>query len=176
MSTSTPIGVGRVKDPALKPMSRPHSQPNRLALLLFLGLALLPVACGPLKSDAQSPALAVAELRVGNQTLQAEIADTPESMERGLMFRDHLPDSQAMLFVFAAPQQVSFWMRNTSIPLDVAYLDRDGRILEIHQMFPFDESSITSHSDRVAYALETNQNWFEKRHISIGTPISGLKK
>ncbi len=95
-------------------------------------------------------------------------------MERGLMFRKTLEENKGMLFVFPEPKQAVFWMRNTQIPLSVAYLDAKGRILEIHDMFPYDETAVPSSSPLVAYALETNQGWFGKNKISPADQASGL--
>jgi len=92
------------------------------------------------------------------------------------MYRESLPENHAMLFVFEGPRQASFWMRNTRIPLSIAYLDASGKILEIHDMQPFDETSIRSRSLAVAFALEVNQGWFRKQGIGPGDRVSGLDK
>ncbi|MDR1146480.1 MAG: DUF192 domain-containing protein [Verrucomicrobiales bacterium] len=138
-------------------------------LPLLLALALL-AACR--QANPPQP-LESATLTVERFTVSAEIADTPPTMTRGLMFRDALPPDHGMLFVFERPRRASFWMRNTRIPLSVAYLDADGRILEIHDLFPHDETPVPSYSDQVAYALEMNRGWFARHGITPGMTVSG---
>ncbi len=138
-------------------------------------LALFISGCS--KPQSQYPAqvrLKTTVLTVGSHTLNVEIADTPETMERGLMFRKTLGENEGMLFVFPEPKQAVFWMRNTRIPLSVAYLDAKGRILEIHDMFPYDETAVPSRSPLVAYALETNQSWFLRSGIGPSDVIHNL--
>ncbi|MDD5260645.1 MAG: DUF192 domain-containing protein [Methylacidiphilales bacterium] len=138
-------------------------------------LALFVSGCTkPQSQDPSQARLKTAVLTVGSHQLNVEIADTPETMERGLMFRKSLGENEGMLFVFPEPKQAVFWMRNTRIPLSVAYLDATGRILEIHDMFPYDETAVSSRSPLVAYALETNQGWFVGNKISPADKARGL--
>ena len=85
--------------------------------------------------------------------LNAEIADTHETRQLGLMFRQSLPDGEGMFFVFETDQILSFWMKNTYIPLSIAYISFDGRIIDIKDMFPHDETPVVS-SRSVRYALQ----------------------
>ncbi len=96
-----------------------------------------------------------------------EIADTPEERAEGLMFRSSLPEDQGMLFVFPRPRLLGFWMKNTSIPLSIAYLDDDGTVLEIHDMEPHSLESVSSRQP-ARYALEVNQGTFERLGITLG--------
>jgi uncharacterized membrane protein (UPF0127 family) len=137
--------------------------------VLWLAVAMLAWACSPAAETGGK--LKTATLQVAQLSISAEIADTPATMERGLMFRDSLPADSGMLFVFGSPQQASFWMRNTSIPLSIAYLDTEGRILEIHDMFPYDETPVPSYSAKVSYALEMNQGWFKRQKITPGMTV-----
>ncbi|MBV8641430.1 MAG: DUF192 domain-containing protein, partial [Verrucomicrobia bacterium] len=106
----------------------------------------------------------------------AEVADSPQASENGLMFRDSLAEDHGMLFVFERPKTASFWMRNTKIPLSIAYIDSMGKILEIKSLKPLDETAVPSGSDRVAFALEVNQGWFGRHGISPGAQIDGMPR
>src|SRR5690606_38882104 len=120
------------------------------------------------------PQLPRTTLKIDGHELEVEIAATAESMSRGLMFRNSLPGNAGMLFVFPAAHQASFWMKNTSIPLSIAYLDKDGKILEVYPLIPFDETTVKSKSDKICYALEVNRDWFNTRNIKPGTQIQNL--
>ncbi len=113
------------------------------------------------------------ELRMGDVSLRAEVADTHESRQHGLMYRLELADDQGMLFVYPRAWRLSFWMQNTYIPLDIAFIDRSGFIIDIQSMEP-----LTTHSHRapapIPYALEVNRGWFEANDIQIGDHVQGL--
>jgi uncharacterized membrane protein (UPF0127 family) len=100
------------------------------------------------------------------------VVATPEKRSVGLMFRDALPENRGMLFVFAGPYTGTFWMRNTRIPLSIAFISKERRILNIEDMQPFDE--ITQHAPRgeAFYALEVNQGWFAARGIKPGDEVA----
>jgi uncharacterized membrane protein (UPF0127 family) len=110
-------------------------------------------------------------LYVGDVKLKVEIAQDPESLEKGLMFRRNLPENQGMLFVFPYERILSFWMRNTYIPLDIAFIDAEGRIIDIQYMEPLDESRQYVSSGPALYALEVNHGWFERHGIDLGTKV-----
>jgi uncharacterized membrane protein (UPF0127 family) len=99
--------------------------------------------------------------------LAAEVAETPRQRERGLMGRTALGENQGMLFVFEQEQPLSFWMRNTLIPLSIAYIDGRGTIVDIQDMEPLDETSHPSAAP-ARYALEVNQGFFEEHGIRVG--------
>jgi hypothetical protein len=90
------------------------------------------------------------------------------------MSQTNLSDKEGMIFVFPHPRPVTFWMKDTPIPLSVAYISTSGRILEIHDMKPFDETAIPSTSSAVVYALEVSQGWFPKHGVLAGDTIEGL--
>ncbi len=102
--------------------------------------------------------------------IKMEIAATPAEREMGLMFRDSLPENQGMLFVFDREEPLSFWMKNTKIPLSIAFLDRDFVIVDIQKMEPLSETTHIS-ARPAMYALEVNQGFFEKHGIGIGDTL-----
>jgi uncharacterized membrane protein (UPF0127 family) len=105
--------------------------------------------------------------------ITAEVADTPALRTRGLMGRQSLAPNHGMLFVFEQPQQQCFWMRNTPLPLSIAFLDDEGRISSMADMQPLSEATHCSPIP-VRYALEMEQGWFTKRGIQPGEIIRGL--
>jgi len=100
----------------------------------------------------------------GRITITAEIAATERQRERGLMFREEIKDGEGMLFIFERDQFVSFWMKNTLVPLSIAYIAHNGIIMEIFDMEPEDLTPVSS-SFPVRYALEVPQNWFTRAGI-----------
>ena len=101
-----------------------------------------------------------------------EIADTPEKREQGLMYRKNLAKNQGMLFKFPHNTFASFWMKNTYIPLDIAFLNEQGRILQIESLSPLNTKAVYSnHSCK--YALEVNKGWFTQNGIIVGSKIDG---
>ena len=121
-------------------------------------------------TGAVSQALELVPLRVGGIEIQVEIADDADERQRGLMYRESLEENQGMLFVYPEQRTLGFWMKNTLIPLDIAYIDREGRIVDIQQMEP--QTTETHDSAAPAmYALEMNQGWFEANGIRIGDLI-----
>jgi uncharacterized membrane protein (UPF0127 family) len=112
---------------------------------------------------------------IGGHRLTAEVAGTDAHRTTGLMHRRMLPENRGMLFVFPDVAFHSMWMMNTYVPLSVAFLDRDGTIINIADMQP--QTQTTHSAARPAkYALETNQGWFSKRGIKPGTKVEGLDK
>jgi uncharacterized protein len=103
--------------------------------------------------------------------LTAEIVDTPEGHATGLMGRKHLGDNSGMLFVFPRNRKLSFWMANTYIPLDIAFVDDKGTIKQIEKMSPLSTRSIPSR-DECRYALEVNEGWFSRNGIQVGAQVA----
>ncbi len=104
----------------------------------------------------------------GADTVQAEVARTPEEREQGLMYRESLMKGRGMLFVFPDSQIRSFWMKNTFIPLDIAYLDAELRIVDILAMEPQSLDPVPSGLPAM-FALEVPLNWFAEMGIAVGT-------
>ena len=116
------------------------------------------------------------QIQIGNETLDVELAQTPQQLAKGLRFRETLAEDAGMLFIFPKPQRLSFWMKDASIPLSIAYIQPDGKIVQIRPMRPYDETPVPSLSDAVTYALLVNQGWFERHGISAGTVIEDLPR
>jgi len=133
------------------------------ALLAFAGLA-----------PAEAP-LPVTQVRVAGHALRVEVAATIEHRMQGLMFRRKLARNDGMLFVFDEPGYHAMWMKNTPLPLSVAFVDADGRILNIADMEPH---TLEQHAAAgpARYAIETNKGWFAERRIKPGDKVSGLPK
>jgi uncharacterized membrane protein (UPF0127 family) len=133
---------------------------------------LLPFFAG---CQNQTKKLSTKELTITNAdnssiTLIAEIAKTDEERAQGLMYRKELAEGEAMLFVFDRDQMMNFWMKNTFIPLSIAYISSDGIILEIHDMKPHVEAPVSS-ARSARYALEVPQGWFTSAGVNIGDKL-----
>ena len=135
---------------------------------LFLILALLAFGAG-----AQQ--LPVTELSVGMQLIHAEVADSTGSRMQGLMYRESLPTNAGMVFVFDETAQHCMWMKNTLVPLSVAFIDEAGAITNIADMQPRSEESHCA-TRPARYALEMNKGWFAQRGIKPGAKLGGLDK
>ena len=141
--------------------------PRWAAALAALCLAALAVAQdGPQR-------LAQIRLNAGIHNIEAQLAQTPQQREIGLMFRASMPANEGMLFAFERPAQQCFWMKNTLIPLDIAFVDDAGAIVNIERM---KAQTLDSHCSEkpVRYVLEMNDGWFAKRGIKPGFKLKGL--
>ena len=145
-------------------------------LLLVMGL-LSPAArasdTGSL--DTQKLQAVTVVTQNGNQTFTAEFANTPTQRARGLMFKTRLPERQGMLFDFGRDQKIRMWMKNTLIPLSVAFIDEGGTIINIADMQPHSEQSHCASTPAV-FALEMTKGWFAQRGVKAGTKLGGLEK
>ena len=119
--------------------------------------------------------LPVAELRAGMHLIRAEVAADFATRGRGLMHRKGLAPNAGMLFIFDGPSQQCMWMKNTYIPLSVAFLDEEGTIINIADMQPHSEQTHCS-ARPALYALEMTRGWFAERGIKPGTRLGGLDK
>lgn len=151
-------------------------QTLRLAVLsLVLGLGLMgagPTATPPAAAQGQAqPTLPMVTLQAGIHLVKAEVADDERKRAIGLMFRESLAPNHGMLFVFREKAGHCFWMRNTLIPLSIAFLDDDGTIVNIEDMAPRSEDS---HCPKrpVRFALEMEQGWFAKRGLAAGAKLA----
>jgi uncharacterized membrane protein (UPF0127 family) len=142
---------------------------------LLLAPAALLSALGLLASaQAQAPRPPTAQLTAGIHLITAEVAANDALRTRGLMFRQSLPPNHGMLFIFDSKAMHCMWMRNTLIPLSVAFLEDDGTIVNIHDMKPHDEQSRHCAKQPVRYALEMTQGWFAQRGIGPGSKLGRL--
>jgi uncharacterized membrane protein (UPF0127 family) len=114
-------------------------------------------------------------VKVGSHPLKVEVAADEEQHLQGLMYRKSLGREEGMLFIFDEPAYHSMWMKNTLIPLSVAFIDRNGVILNILDMEP---QTLDSHmaAGPAVYAIETNKGWFAEKKIKPGDKVTGLPK
>ena len=123
----------------------------------------------------QNPKFPVISLNAGIHIIRAEVASTNAERQQGLMFREKMGPNEGMIFVFDGPAEVCMWMKNTLLPLSVAFIDESGKIINIEDMKP---QTTESHCGKklVRYALEMNQGWFKQKNIKPGTSIDGLPR
>jgi uncharacterized membrane protein (UPF0127 family) len=145
---------------------------NILTSTLFRFLLLTVMAMGALHARAQMPEIT---LTISGNKLNAEVAATNPERMQGLMHRRMMPENRGMLFVFTEEANHAMWMKNTFIPLSVAFIDSKGYITNIEDMKPHTEDSHPA-TRPVRYALEMNLGWFAKRGIKAGMKIEGIEK
>ncbi len=142
-----------------------------LPLFAIAAFALL-AACG--NAEKKPVELKTVEdrfpIKVGGQVVEMQLAILPAESQRGLMFRQTMGTEEGMIFLFDRPQQMSFWMRNTELPLDIGYFDADGKLKEVYPMYPHDERPVESLGIR-RFALEMNQGWYRKNGLKPGDTI-----
>jgi len=145
--------------------SGPLGQGIKLFFFLFLCF---------LTSAVSSEDLQKIPLYLKGKEIRVEVARTPEERAQGLMGRTHLGREDGMLFIFEDEGYHSFWMKDTLIPLSIAFIDREGRIVHITDMKPL---TLTSHTPPkpILYALEMNQGWFSKNGIKVGDRVKFSK-
>jgi uncharacterized protein len=135
----------------------------------LLGALLAFAVC----AQAQQPqSLPTTTLSVGMHNIKAQVALTPVQRHTGLMFRREMATHEGMLFIFEYPESQCFWMRNTPLPLSIAFLADDGTVEQLADMKPHDDNTHCS-TKPVRFALEMNQGWFAKRGVKPGTKIAG---
>lgn len=121
--------------------------------------------------DHAQPRLRTIKLWLGSEELITEVAVEPVELQTGMMFRKEMSENEAMLFVFGVPHRASFYMKNTYIPLSIAYIDRDGVIKEIYDLTPLNETPVQSKFNDIQYALEVKQGWFRRHNITMGAVV-----
>jgi uncharacterized protein len=169
-------------------MNHSKSAISRLAATLIFGMiafaspGLSSAQAGARPPGAPSPVfnggqaqLQRTQLRAGMFLISAEVADSPQSRANGLMMRTKMATNEGMLFVFEKADPQCFWMRNTLLPLSIAFLDEEGTILNIADMQPKSDDSHCS-AKPAKYALEMNQGWFKAKGIAAGAKIAGVTK
>lgn len=123
----------------------------------------------------QSQSFPIVSLNAGMHVIKAEVATTEAQREQGLMFRKQMGENEGMVFIFDQPAGICMWMKNTLIPLSVAFLDEKGAIINVEEM---QKETLDSHCAQkpARYALEMNPGWFKKRNLKAGTVIQGIPK
>ena len=146
---------------------------TRFAALRTVLASLALIALGSAASAQDSPQrLSSIKLSAGMHVLNVEVARTPQEHGVGLMFRKSMPTNDGMLFIFDRPGQQCFWMKNTLLPLSVAFVADDGSIANLDDMKP---QTLDSHcsTKEVRYVLEMNEGWFARRGIRAGMKLQG---
>lgn len=110
-------------------------------------------------------------LFLGPHELDTELALTAEAIQKGMMWRTNFPETNAMLFAFGRPYQPAFWMKNVPIDIDVAYLDPEGVVLEVHKLERQNTNPVPASSGNVQYALETAVGWFQRNGVGPGVVV-----
>ncbi|MBC7413387.1 MAG: DUF192 domain-containing protein [Herminiimonas sp.] len=133
---------------------------------LTISLSMNVAAQQPIKFDT-------IPLTAGINLVKAEVASTPAQREQGLMLREKMAPNEGMVFMFEGPAEVCMWMKNTLLPLSVAFIDGNGKVVNIEDMKP---QTLNSHCAKslVRYALEMNLGWFKQKNIKPGMVIGGL--
>jgi uncharacterized membrane protein (UPF0127 family) len=113
------------------------------------------------------------QFKIGTYAIDAELARTAEERQRGLMFRESLAENQGMMFQFTQADHYCMWMKNTLIPLSIAFIDEHGKIINIEEMRANSEQTTCAKS-KARYALEMNAGWYNQRQIMVGQKVEGL--
>jgi len=149
-----------------------HNSPMNHTRFLAICLFLAAFWSGPVAAQpAPQMNLPRTTLSIGIHQLQVQVAQTPEQHATGLMYRTDMPQQEGMLFVFGAPSQQCFWMKNTLIPLTAAFLADDGTIVNLEDMQAQTTQSHCS-AKPVRFVLEVNQGWFAKKGLKAGSKLS----
>ncbi|MDR2477997.1 MAG: DUF192 domain-containing protein [Treponema sp.] len=141
---------------------------NWLSGYLFLFVCVSFANCAPGKFETTE--IRIERAAAAPVPLKVELARTPQERSQGLMRRGSLADGEGMLFIFERDEALSFWMKDTLIPLSIAFIASDGRITEIRDMRPRDLSAVRS-SRSVRYALEVPQGWFTRAGVQTGDTV-----
>ena len=115
------------------------------------------------------------DIQINGITLHVEVAATHEERLLGLMHRKKLPENKGMLFIYPSERIIKLWMKNTSIPLSVAFLNKNKKIINIEKMEPNQTKIIYKSKDLALYAVEVNQGWFELNTVSVGDTFKFFK-
>ena len=144
-----------------------------MLILAALAICISVLITGTKTSYAREPQpqLPTIEISINSLKIEVEVAATPLHRNRGLSYRKFLPSDRGMLFVYKQPRPLIFTMRETSIPLSIAFVSEDLVINEIHKMKPWDTENYPSNQP-AQYALEVNQGWFERNGIKAGDKIA----
>ena len=182
MSPAAPRHLNSVANPS--PESQFFAVFRHLTIMAFALAATLLSGCNQTPADNSpkrakpvrpvatgQPRLPTMKLWLGTHEIVGELATRPQERTAGMMHRTNMGTMEGMLFVFnhAGPQ--GFWMKNTLVPLDAAYVDPDGIIREIHPLEPLNETPVASKSSDIQFVLEMNQGWFSNHNVRVGMEI-----
>ena len=167
-------------------MFRSRYGPNGVAFVISFMLAAFSGCSGTAEDDGSSAnrlnaqeaepsgqagaASTATDIRVGGIPLRVELADDAAKREKGLMFRESLTDEEGMLFIYESERQLSFWMKNTPLALDIAFIDESLRIVDIQTMEP-NTDKLHSSARPAMYALEVRGGWFAAKDVRVGAAI-----
>ena len=152
---------------------KPDRRLTPLLCAALTGAAMTLAAAGAAAEGQGVPQnLPTVKLSVGMHQIQAMVASTPSQRQTGLMYRKDMAQHEGMLFIFEQPTQQCFWMRNTLLPLAIAFIADDGTVVNTDEMKPQTDDSHCS-AKPVRYVLEMNQGWFDKKGVKPGAKISG---
>jgi uncharacterized membrane protein (UPF0127 family) len=150
---------------------------NRFRVKTLAVLAILGLSCCQGQPLPESPPEAsndgLYQLRIGDAEIYVEIVSTNAARMQGLMYRHSLPENHGMLFVYPLAEMRRFYMKNTHIPLSLAYIDEFGEIFQIIDLKPLDETPRQS-AEPAMYVLEVNKGWFDKHGVDVGDAIEKL--
>ncbi len=151
-------------------LSSRNLSPSALVRMLLAGLAL--AFCGLAQAQKPQTELPRTALSIGMYRIDAQVASTSQQQATGLMFRTEMPQHEGMLFVFEQAKQQCFWMKNTLIPLAVAFVADDGTLVNLDEM---KAQTLNAHCSEkpVRYVLEMNAGWFSKKGIKAGSKLVG---
>ncbi len=140
---------------------------NYLQTFFLLALTLILHSCSKPSNITNNK---IHEIKINGKSVQVEVASTQKERTLGLMFREKLDKDHGMLFIYPQEQYLSFWMKNTKIPLSIAFINSDGEITQIESMNPY---SLIDHvsKDKGRYALEMEEGWFKKNGIKVGSKV-----
>lgn len=142
---------------------------NRIWIIFIIFLFAF---CGCIRSD-ESGAEKLHTLTINSVKLNVEIVRTPEERQQGLMFRKSLPQDQGMLFIYEDSDIRNFWMKNTYIPLSLAYIDENCQIFQLVDMEPLEEKFYPS-ARPARFVLEVNRGWFERNNVKVGDTAKNI--
>jgi len=143
-----------------------------IAQRILLALIVAFFGGGAFAQGVPQLTLPTVQIQAGMHNIRAQVAVAPEERATGLMHRREMPQHEGMLFVFEAPSQQCFWMKNTLLPLSIAFIADDGTVVNLADMQP---QTLDSHCSTkpVRFVLEMNQGWFAKRGIKPGFKLMG---
>ena len=146
-----------------------------LAFSLFV--AAMTFGCGRVEYAQLPDSGSSVELKIGDKTVHAELALDDVARQQGLKYRPELPENSGMLFCYDKDdaKKLSFWMKDTEVPLSIAFLSDEGEVLQIEHMRPHDERRTRSKME-VRFALEMNQRWFERNGIDVGSRLGNFEE